>query len=831
MALASQMNGGCGRIKACAWCVLLCGWLALPAFARNDAPPRTRQGLGKPLNLVAQQTLPGIDAKVALKEDQARPSNPLRFAIAQAVQITPQTHGTWEEVPGGRLWRMRFHSRGATDLNFAFTTFWLPEGATLHISSLEEDYFQGPYTAKDNKPHQQLWTPVIPGGSGYVELFVPTTATAQPRLALSQVNTGYRDMFKRRKNVLQPAEAGLCENDVACAAAAPWTNEIRSVARYSINGTHLCSGTLVSDVAGSFRNFFLSANHCGVTPDNAAGIVVYWNFQSPTCGQHGGGSLAQNQIGATFRAAKADVDVVLLELEETPDAAFRVFYSGWDRTGVAPTGAVGIHHPNGDEKSISFSSNLLTSVSSCIAAGNPNTHWQVVWRSGVTEVGSSGSGIWHPVSRRLIGTLSGGDSSCSNPFGPDCYGKFSVAWASGASASSRLQNWLDPFNTGTTSVAGRDPNQRPLVVASGYTLSSESCPNNAVDPGEVVTVQFALKNIGMLPASNVIATLQATGGVTSVSGSQNFGALLANGTIVSRPFTFTATGNCGGNITATLVLQTNSGTLGSVSFQLPVGQANVVLAQNFDGVSAPLLPEGWTTASDLTPWATSTGQWDTSPNAVFAPNEGEIADNSLFSPAFTASSANSVLNFRHSYNLEDGFDGGVLEISLNGGSYTDIEAAGGSFLANGYNGRLTTLFDNPLGERDAWTGNSGGFVTTTVQLPAGAVGVPARLRWRLGSDDSNSEAGWYLDTVNVVSGYQCCRTLVAPTIVNPRLVGSQMAFSFNTVTGQAYVVESSPVLGGGQIWTAIRTNAGNGLLQSYTNGVSGAQRFFRLRSQ
>ena len=93
------------------------------------------------------------------------------------------------------------------------------------------------------------------------------------------------------------------------------------------------------------------------------------NYQSPTCGAHTGGSLSQNQIGTIFRAAKADVDFLLLELEDVPDPAFKVFYSGWISSGTPVNGVVGIHHPDGGVKSISFSSNAITSVTSCIAPG------------------------------------------------------------------------------------------------------------------------------------------------------------------------------------------------------------------------------------------------------------------------------------------------------------------------------------------------------------------------------------------------------------------------------------------------------------------------------
>ena len=78
-------------------------------------------------------------------------------------------------------------SAGATDLNFGFTRYWLPPGATLHILSGEENYFQGPYTDGDNKPHGQLWTPVVPGERAVLELYVPPDATVQPDLMLSRI--------------------------------------------------------------------------------------------------------------------------------------------------------------------------------------------------------------------------------------------------------------------------------------------------------------------------------------------------------------------------------------------------------------------------------------------------------------------------------------------------------------------------------------------------------------------------------------------------------------------------------------------------------------------
>src|SRR5207302_9523542 len=117
-----------------------------------------------------------------------------------------------------------------------------------------------------------------------------------------------------------------------------------------------------------------------INAGNAGTVVAYWNFQA-ACGNHGvGGSTAQNQTGSTFRAAKTDVDFCLVELTSLPSSSFNVFYAGWDRSGAIPGNGVGIHHPNGDGKCISFANGAFGTINSCIGSGGASTHWQVPWQ-------------------------------------------------------------------------------------------------------------------------------------------------------------------------------------------------------------------------------------------------------------------------------------------------------------------------------------------------------------------------------------------------------------------------------------------------------------------
>jgi hypothetical protein len=197
----------------------------------------------------------------------------------------------------------------------------------------------------------------------------------------------------------------------------------------------------------------------------------------------------------------------------------------------------------------------------------------------------------------------------------------------------------------------------------------------------------------------------------------------------------------------------------------------VSFSENFDGVTPPTLPPGWTATQGVNSggfpfWVTSNAgvpapPADTLPNALFTPDPEDILDNRIDSPNIPIATASAQLTFRHNFNLEESeepgiaFDAGVLEISINGAAFTDIITAGGSFVSGGYNHTgIDPSHGNPLlPSRPNWSGvsndGSGGFQTTVVNLPAAAAGQSIVLRWRMGSDDSASRDGWRVDSVSI----------------------------------------------------------------------------------
>jgi Carboxypeptidase regulatory-like domain len=300
------------------------------------------------------------------------------------------------------------------------------------------------------------------------------------------------------------------------------------------------------------------------------------------------------------------------------------------------------------------------------------------------------------------------------------------------------------------------------IVAAGATIVAEGCApaNGAIDPGETVTVSLCVQNTGTAPTTNLVGTLQATGGVTNPSGPQNYGAVAAGAT-VCRNFTFTASGTCGGTLTASLQLQDGALNLGTVTYTFTLGALNTTFTQNFDGVVAPALPAGWTatTLQDVAnlsdPWATNTTSPDTAPNSAFTNDPSNISDEVLDTPVIAISTSTAQLTFRNNFILEATFDGGVLEIKIGAGAFQDIIAAGGSFVSGGYTGAISTAFGSPIGGRQAWSGNSGGYITTRVNLPAAAAGQNIQLRFRRATDNSVASTGQRIDTISLTDGFVC----------------------------------------------------------------------------
>ncbi len=131
-----------------------------------------------------------------------------------------------------------------------------------------------------------------------------------------------------------------------------------------------------------------------------------------------------------------------------------------------------------------------------------------------------------------------------------------------------------------------------FIVQSGTAFVSGTIDpsSGVIYSNDTVTVLLGLRDIAGGNTSSLVATLQATNGITKVSSAQNYGVLIENGPTVSKPFTFTAIGTNGQNITATLNLQDGARNLGAVGFGFTVGGNTI----SYFNTNAILLPESST---------------------------------------------------------------------------------------------------------------------------------------------------------------------------------------------------------------------------------------------
>ena len=423
------------------------------------------KGMELSMSEVAVLEMPAVDNAVlmAAEEERRGPGIAPKFAETFSVDVSPLTHGTLEVLDNGfYLWRLNVSSPGAYSLNFGFDAFHLPDGAQLHLYSMDADSYTGPFTPADNEIHNELWTPIVEGDEVIIQLLVPQAVISDVQLHLSTVNHDFVDFGNFKDGPV--SESGSCNVDVVCPEGDGYRDIIRSVGVISTGGSTFCTGFLVSNTAGDGRPFFMTADHCGVGSGNASSLVVYWNYENSTCrtpgsaasGGSGNGSLSTFNTGSIFRADNSFSDFTLVELDDPINPFANAFLAGWNRDPADVGPVIAIHHPQTDEKRISFEDDPTTTTS-YLGNSSPGagSHIRVAdWDLGTTEPGSSGSPIYD-LNKRVVGQLHGGYAACSNN-SADWYGRFSRSWDNSTGASNQLAVWLDPIGSGALSVDGME---------------------------------------------------------------------------------------------------------------------------------------------------------------------------------------------------------------------------------------------------------------------------------------------------------------------------------------------------------------------------------------
>jgi hypothetical protein len=152
--------------------------------------------------------------------------------------------------------------------------------------------------------------------------------------------------------------------------------------------------------------------------------------------------------------------------------------------------------------------------------------------------------------------------------------------------------------------------------------------------------------------------------------------------------------------------------------------------------------------------------------------DGEKADlpdeQSLVSPTVHVGSGPLTLSFQHRFAFENGgWDGGVVEISTDGGaSWTDIGVGA-------YNGSTNAVTSAPIGpSRPAFVNRMVGwptFATVTRNLGTAFANENVRIRFRIGADESTGAPGWDIDDIRLdgITGTPFAALVAEPAVCNP----------------------------------------------------------------
>ncbi|WMJ73369.1 CUB domain-containing protein [Cytophagaceae bacterium ABcell3] len=407
--------------------------------------------------------MPAVDVEKLLKEDSINKDlgKPFRFGHEMKVDFSLNNSGKWEDLgEGGRVWRLGIRSTNAISINLIFKKYNLPANAQLFVYNQTKTEVLGAFTNRNNKESGVFSIAPIEGDAIVLEYYEPKNVKGQGQIELGKVVHAYKDIlgFGKEKS-FNFGGSGSCNMNVNCPDGSDWQEQRDAVAMIIIGGS-TCSGSIINNTLEDGRPFLLSADHCLLGGDDTGEWIFVFNYESPNCSNIEG-PRNHTVSGAQLRAKDTPSDFLLVELEETPPLEYNVFYAGWNNMDEPANNTVGIHHPSSDIKKISFDDD--NPVSDAYYNFNNDTHWKVIWnRNTTTEPGSSGSPLFDQ-NKRIVGQLHGGDASCTNLTGYDLYGKFSYSWDAGSNATSRLKDWLDPNNSGVTTLDGGYINQAPCA--------------------------------------------------------------------------------------------------------------------------------------------------------------------------------------------------------------------------------------------------------------------------------------------------------------------------------------------------------------------------------
>ncbi|MGB1198251.1 MAG: rhombosortase-dependent M36 family metallopeptidase [Thalassotalea sp.] len=297
------------------------------------------------------------------------------------------------------------------------------------------------------------------------------------------------------------------------------------------------------------------------------------------------------------------------------------------------------------------------------------------------------------------------------------------------------------------------------------------CSNdNVLDKGETGTVSFTVSNKGSTALSGLMGKVEVTSGhdVTFANeGMISFGDIDLYANVSSSPIEFTL------NDAATADTLTLEVTFPDLADGVTLGSYGLSTTVNMDFKDrAPVndaTMDNTETVATLHDWtenvmvggaqAAGTAHLDATYSSYFPAvgsqyillsNNGFSSDVAFETKAFTVGYAgNFAVTWWQYFQIEGGWDGGVVEISVNGSDWADVTDMGGSFMGAGYTGVIDERAGTALVGKSTFTGNMAAFGDMEgVDFGTALNGNEVQFRFRIASDTNTNDIGWWIDNIN-----------------------------------------------------------------------------------
>ena len=325
-----------------------------------------------------------------------------------------------QDAAGPRRWTARIASDGALALRLRVDLSGFAPDQALWLIDGEGGRTFGPFTAAQAR-ERGTWLPTTLGPR--VVLVLESPDTTLPPLRIEALSHFYRLFDQGREK-----DAALCPEPVPCEGVEAARQVSTSVGMLIIPsglGQVQCTGTLLNRAGTpTFDPLLITAHHCFNSYVDAEDVEVLWDYRKDTCDldpvTFTFDDLPRSR-GVEMLAQSRRLDGQFLRLDQAPVGVYGRAWAGWDtRAPVAGDAVQGFHLPAGTSMKTCRGAVVRTGQTECmdvLCTTRYEMQTTVRWAEGITEGGSSGSGMFYrDLNWRLGGMLSNGTMhTCGKP--------------------------------------------------------------------------------------------------------------------------------------------------------------------------------------------------------------------------------------------------------------------------------------------------------------------------------------------------------------------------------------------------------------------------------